>query len=112
MAGIEQITTKTELLARLNAIKKTLYAEDCRPITMHQLNYHAFEKNNPKRYIQFQIPKKKKGEFRTITAPNAGLKCIQRCLNVFLLEQFTPHTAANGFVLGRSVVDNAKVHLG
>lgn len=112
MAGVEQITTKTELLARLNAIKKTLYAEDCRPITMHQLNYHAFEKNNPKRYIQFQIPKKKKGEFRTITAPNAGLKCIQRCLNVFLLEQFTPHTAANGFVQGRSVLDNAKVHLG
>ena len=103
---------KRDLLSHLNEIKEKLYGERCHMITMKQLNYHAYSKNNPKRYIQFQIPKKKKGEFRTITAPNAGLKCIQRCINAMLLEKFTSHPAANGFVPGKSIVDNAKVHLG
>ena len=108
----EAIKTKEELLAQLNVIKKSLYDEKCHPFAIRQLNYHAFEKNNSKRYIQFQIPKKKKGEYRTITAPNAGLKCIQRCLNVLLLERFTAHPAANGFVPGKSIVSNAQIHLG
>lgn len=103
---------KRDLLSRLNEIKEKLYGEKCHMITMKQLNYHAYSKNNPKRYIQFQIPKKKKGEYRTITAPNAGLKCIQRCINAMLLEHFTAHPAANGFVPGKSIVDNAKIHLG
>ena len=106
------ISAKSELLRKLNEIKRVLYGEKSYPITMKQLNYHAFAKNNPRRYIQFQIPKKKKGEFRTITAPNDGLKCLQRCLNVLLLELFIAHPAANGFVSGKSIVDNAKVHLG
>ena len=104
--------TKLELLRKLNEMKKKLYGNKCHSITMKQLNYHAYPKNNPNRYVQFQIPKKKKGEFRTITAPNAGLKSIQRCINAFLLEQFEAHPAANGFVPGKSIVDNAKVHLG
>lgn len=103
---------KKGLLSQLNGIKVRIYGDDCHPITMKQLNYHAYSKNNPKRYIQFQIPKKKKGEFRTITAPNAGLKCIQRCINAILLERFEANPAANGFVPGKSIVDNARVHLG
>lgn len=103
---------KKGLLSQLNGIKVRIYGDDCHPITMKQLNYHAYSKNNPKRYIQFQIPKKKKGEFRTITAPNAGLKCIQRCINAILLERFEANPAANGFVPGKSIVDNARAHLG
>lgn len=110
-------TTKTDivkmkLLTLLNEIKSSLYGESCHAFTLKQLTYHAHPKLNPNRYIQFQIPKKKKGEFRTITAPNAGLKCIQRCINVLLLERFVAHPAAYGFVPGKSIVDNAKVHLG
>lgn len=104
--------SKEKLLIKINEIKRRLYGEKCHDITMRQLNYHAYSKNNAQRYVQFQIPKKKAGEFRTITAPNAGLKCIQRCLNVMLLEGFRPNPAANGFVQGKSIVDNAKVHLG
>ena len=106
------INSKEELLTRINEVKRWLYGEKCHDITMRQLNYHAYSKNNPQRYVQFQIPKKKAGEFRTITAPNSGLKCVQRCLNVILLEGFRPNPAANGFIPGRSIVDNAKVHLG
>jgi len=104
--------SKIELLNRLNEIKRGLYGEKCYSFTVKYLNFHAYSKNNPHRYVQFQIPKKKKGEFRTITAPNRGLKCIQRCLNVMLMDIFTPHVVACGFVLGKSIVDNAKVHLG
>ena len=101
-----------KLLRRLNKVKQSLYGKDTHPFVLKQLTYHAYSKNNPNRYFQFQIPKKKKGEFRTITAPNKGLKCIQRCLNALLLEQFKANPAANGFVPGKSIVDNAKVHLG
>ncbi len=102
----------TELLKKLNAIKKELYGEKCHAITLRQLTFHAYSQNNRNRYVQFKIPKKKQGEFRTITAPNVGLKCIQRCLNVMLQEMFTPHVAAHGFVAHRSVVSNAQMHLG
>ena len=105
-------TIKNNLLEQLNKFKKELYGENCHAITMQQLNFHAYSEHNSKRYIQFQIPKKKKGEFRTITAPNKGLKCIQRCLNAMLLRQFAPHPAANGFVPGKSIVDKARVHVG
>lgn len=109
---IEEKEAKIEFLRMLNVKKRKLYGDKSYAITMKQLNYHAYTKNNPKRYVQFQIPKKKAGEFRTITAPNAGLKAIQRCINALLLEQFEAHPAANGFVPGKSIVDNASVHLG
>ena len=52
--------TKLELLRKLNEMKKKLYGNKSHSITMKQLNYHAYPKNNPNRYVQFQIPKKKK----------------------------------------------------
>ena len=114
MQGVEEnmgLDAKKKLLDDLNEIKKKLYGDNCFPITIKQLNYHAYSMNNQERYVQFQIPKKKKGEFRTITAPNSGLKCIQRCVNALLLQKYTPHPAAFGFVPGKSIVENAKVHL-
>lgn len=109
-------TTKSEFkrnfLKKLNMIKEELYGEKSHPFSIRQLNYHVFSSNNPERYIQFQIPKKKKGEFRTITAPNPGLKSIQHCINVLLQESFTPHAAAFGFVANKSIVENAWMHVG
>ena len=112
MEELKTTEVKTELLKELNEINKALYGEKSFLFTMKQLNYHAYSKNNPHRYVQFQIPKKKQGKFRTITAPCRGLKYIQRCLNAMLLDKFTPHPSAKGFVPGKSIVDNAKVHLG
>lgn len=61
------------------------------------------------RYTSFTIPKKN-GDERVITAPVNGLKRIQKALNLILQVMFQPHEAAFGFVLGRSILDNAKVH--
>lgn len=102
---------KQELLLLLNNAKKEIYGPKCHPLTMGQLNFHAYDTKH-RAYIDFQIPKKKRGEFRTISAPCPGLKVIQTCLCKILTDYYKPHAAAMGFVQGRSVADNAKVHVG
>lgn len=102
---------KNDLLLLLNKSLIQLYGNDAKPISILQLNYHTYSSNNKKRYYSFQIPKKKKGEFRTIDAPCEGLKTIQQCLNVIFQSVYTPHLAAVGFVPNRSVIDGARIHL-
>ena len=63
------------------------------------------------RYTSFQI-QKKSGKMRTIHAPVPGLKAIQATLGFVLQCIFEPHTAAMGFVRGKSIVDNARIHTG
>lgn len=78
-------------------------------IRSKDLNYYAFICS--KRYHQFSIPKKSGGE-REISAPTYKLKVIQRCLSDLLQCCFTPTHVVTGFVAGRSVVENAKRHVG
>lgn len=77
-------------------------------IQTRDLTYQAFA--NQSRYNSFSIPKKSGGT-RSIMAPAYKLKTIQKCINEVLLSLFTPHRSAYGFVLGKSVADNAKVHV-
>src|SRR5690606_24469798 len=63
------------------------------------------------RYQTFTI-KKKSGADRIIHAPVKGLKSILRSLNFVLQCVYEPHEAATGFVLEKSIVDNAKKHVG
>lgn len=106
------IKTKESLLSILNIALTFLYGKDARKLTLRMLNYYAYSSHNKNRYVTFQVPKKKKGEFRTIDAPCAGLKMIQRALNLIFQTIYTPHEAAMGFVPHRSVVTNARVHMG
>jgi hypothetical protein len=62
-------------------------------------------------YTKHEIPKKS-GKMRVISAPAAGLKRIQKSIAVVLLDPLGAHKAAFGFVAGRSIVDNAKMHVG
>ena len=62
-------------------------------------------------YIKHEIPKKT-GKLRTISAPNSGLKRIQKSININLLEPLGAHDAAYGFVKGKSIVGNAALHVG
>jgi len=107
-----RLKTKNDLLYLLNVVYGELYGERSTMLTIGQLNHYAYSAIASKRYTTFQIPKKKKGEYRTIDAPVQKLKYIQRGLNVVLQCAYTPHAAAMGFVPHRSVVDNAKVHTG
>jgi RNA-directed DNA polymerase len=72
------------------------------------------EKKNKLRkscYTTFTI-KKKSGKDRTIHSPVKGLKEFQKALNIILQCMHEPHYAATGFVNGKSIVDNAKKHIG
>lgn len=61
-----------------------------------------------------QIPKRKKGEFRTIAVPTPEQKAILRFELDSLNDKATKLCAPNvhGFMIGRSPVTNAKEHLG
>lgn len=106
-----KMKSKEDLLALLNYAKILIHGEKAKPFTLSQLNYHYSPRANSKRYLQFSI-KKKSGSVRTICSPNNGLKEIQKCLNLIFQFVYEAHSAANGFVSGRSIVDNAKVHAG
>jgi retron-type reverse transcriptase len=62
-------------------------------------------------YTTFGIPKRS-GGVRTIEAPTPKLKALQRTILHRLLNGLPVHPAAAGFVPGRSIVDNARPHVG
>ena len=104
--------TKEELLSLLNLAKSLLFDKgDEKPIQLKSLTWYANTSLNVVRYKPFSIPKKRGGE-RTIFAPVGPLKTIQRCLNLVLQCMFSPHKAATGFVPGKSIVHNARPHVG
>lgn len=55
---------------------------------------------------------KKSGGFRTISAPTGPLKTIQRRLASVLNEVYGYRSPVHGFVPDRSIVSNAKIHVG
>ncbi len=97
-----------DLCVVLNMALQALHGMDAVKTTVGRLKLMA----RKGRYVTFKIPKKKKGEFRTIDAPCSELKNIQQALNFVLQEVYNPNSAAMGFVKGKSVVTNAQVHLG
>jgi RNA-directed DNA polymerase len=133
----KNMNSKIDFLALLNEAKKIEYGEKSIPFEEKQLNYYISKylndfknvkskKKNPfilnenqidlntlatPSYITFNI-KKKSGENRNIHSPTKGLKELQKALNVILQCVHQPHINANGFVLGKSIVDNSKVHVG
>jgi RNA-directed DNA polymerase len=62
-------------------------------------------------YARFSIPKRAGGE-RTICAPRAPLKRVQRVILAVWLSRLPAHPACHGFVAGRSTVSNAAPHVG
>ena len=100
---------REDFLEILNYVKPLIYGENAIPFKLQQITYYASPKRSQKAYKEFQI-KKKSGGTRTICAPENGLKAIQKTLAIVLQCVFEPHEAAKGFVMGKSIVDNAKEH--
>ena len=78
-------------------------------ISNKQLGYYLAKRDE--KYVHFEIPKKS-GGVRRISSPSKGLKKIQRRIAFVLELLFTPRLATNGFVKQRSIVTNAKSHVG
>lgn len=109
----QELYTKKDLVALLNYAKTIFYQNPDigKPIQLKSLTYYSNPNFAKKRYKQFKIKKKSGGE-RIISAPVGPLKLIQRCLNLLLNVVFEPHHASTGFIPGKNIVDNAKVHIG
>lgn len=105
------LQNKDDLAKLLSVAKNILYGEECKPVQLRSLTYYSNPNICKKRYRTFTI-KKKSGGDRTINAPVKGLKSILRSLNFVLQCIYEPHSAAIGFVRDKSIVDNAKKHVG
>ncbi len=104
------MSSKEDLVELLTFVNTIVYGEKSQPIQLKALTYFANPSLCKQRYHSFTI-KKKSGSDRTINAPAIGLKSILRSLNTILQCISEPHHAATGFVPGKSIVDNAKLHL-
>lgn len=109
--AFSQMKSKEDLLSLLNYTKTIVYGENAVPFKIKNINYHSNPTLKTNRYIQFSVRKKSGGD-RIIHAPNKGLKSIQKCLNLIFQTVYTVSSSANGFVPGRSIVDNARIHEG
>ena len=109
--AFEKMQSKEDLLHLLNEVKPLIYGEKAVPFELKQLTWYANPKLGGKRYAEFKI-KKKSGSQRSIHAPVKGLKALQKTLAFILQCVYEPHKAAMGFVRERSIVDNAKIHVG
>jgi retron-type reverse transcriptase len=106
-----KMQTREDLLHLMNEVKPLIYGEKAVPFKLGQLTWYSNPKLCTRRYTEFKI-RKKSGSYRSIHAPVRGLKAIQVVLAYILQCVFEPHKAAMGFVKGKSVVDNAKIHVG
>lgn len=103
--------TKKDLVKLLSFAKKIMYGKKATPVRLKSLTYYANPSFCSYRYNKSTI-KKKSGGDRIIHAPTQGLKSILRALNFILQVIHRPHAAAMGFVQGKSIVDNARKHIG
>jgi RNA-directed DNA polymerase len=78
-----------------------------------RLQHYAIhrDKERVSHYVSFAIPKRSGGE-RLIMAPKRELKAVLRRLNTLLVNQLPVSDAAHGFRTGRSIVSNARPHVG
>jgi len=109
--AFEKMQSREDLLHLLNEVKPLVYGEKAVPFQIKQLTLYANPKLGGKRYKEFKI-RKKSGAERSIHAPVAGLKALQKTLSFILQCMHEPHKAAMGFVLDKSIVDNARLHEG
>ena len=82
-------------------------------ISLERLRWFSFDRpaDTVWHYVRYTVPKRSGGQ-RVILAPKSELKALQRKILHEVLSQIPAHPAAHGFVPGRSIVSNAKPHVG
>ena len=106
----QSLKTVEDLAKLLNEIKLDEFGSVKYKITDKQLLHFANVKI-PKRYKTFQI-RKKSGGLREINAPCYQLGILLYIINIVFKAIYVPNPSVMGFTEGRSVVDNAKLHIG
>jgi RNA-directed DNA polymerase len=109
-AQFAALRTKQDIVKMLSDARCMLLGRECEPFELKTFTYYCNPANCRERYKTFLV-KKKSGGVRTIHAPVRGLKSLLRAFNYVLQCLYEPHEAATGFVLGKSIADNARLHL-
>lgn len=100
-----------ELRKKFLALTTRVSVAQLLDVPLKQLTYHLYIVNDSKRYTKFTAAKKS-GGIREIQAPATALKIIQRKLNQVLQTVYEIRKPVHGFVNDRSVVTNARLHVG
>lgn len=105
------LQNKKDLLDLINYSGVVVYGSIFKPIELKQLTFYANPQWSKNRYRSFTI-RKKSGKERLIHSPHKGLKYILGCLNFIFQAVYPIHHRAFGFVPGKSIADNAALHIG
>lgn len=65
----------------------------------------------PFRYKVFKIPKKRKGQLRTIAQPAKEVKIIQYWIIDNILKHLPVHRCASAYIKNKNIKDNANIHV-
>jgi len=105
---------KEELNAKFKAFSKMSSIEDLSHILEIKKNilvYYTYIIPENKKYVIFEIAKQN-GKKREIQAPIYEIKLLQQKILVLLRLTYIPKHCVHGYVKGRSVLSNAKSHIG
>ena len=108
---LKYISTAQELAVVLDEIKQIEFGSVRYSISVNMLKHFSSDTIAPKRFRTFHI-RKKSGGLREIKAPCKQLEVILTCVNILLKTIYKPSDVAMGFTSGRSVLNNAQVHVG
>jgi hypothetical protein len=97
----------------LPALPTALALASALKVTMGELRFLAYDRevSTVTQYRRFRIPKRTGGE-RLISAPRKRLKAAQHWILKALLEKPAVSEHAHGFRTARSIVSNARPHVG
>ena len=109
IAKTRTLSDREDLFNLINEIKADLLGDNAYPIRHNKFLILCNPKKDNNRYHSLGIPKKS-GDVRYISVPSDTLKWIQICLNEIFKALYTPSPYAMGFTVGRSIVDNARIH--
>ena len=107
----QPMKTLGDLADVLDKIKQELFGSVQYSVSEKMLKHFSSDKIAPKRFRMFHI-RKKSGGLREIKAPCRQLDVILTCVNELLKSVYIPSEAAMGFASGKSVLDNAQIHVG
>lgn len=79
---------------------------------VHRFSAGYRPENEQQAHYHFRWLRKRSGGWRLIEAPKPILKRVQTQILQAILDRVPPHGAAHGFVRARSIVTNARPHVG
>lgn len=117
MKDLSYITDLFKLFAVLNGIASVRFPFR-EPTNLNEIEdilkkFKSIEVGNKdERWKSYSIVKKKNGRFRIIFEPKIRTKIQLECIKILLESVYKPKFYVTAFTKGRSIVNNAQIHIG